>query len=1191
MMFVADDLAAWLISVLADAVRKKLTSVVLGTDQKRALRSAATAAVQLTAAELRPDDAEQAEQLAMVVSEIFGEPVPGAPLAGSATLLEALQAGIAGQLAVLSDASLTGTGQSSADVLGVPGTVVAAKLTGHLVHEIAARGSRGGPLEPLANQLNHDVTHLQGQRIEAVLGQLADEVREALTRLGGIQALAAVPVALAQLPPATAGFTGRDDELAVLAGLLDPDGSGGPVVVSAVAGLAGVGKSTLAVQAGHAAQRRGWFGGGVLFVDLHGYDEAPVEPGQALDALLRAIGVPAAHILPTVEERAALYRSVLARISDPVLVIADNASTEAQVRPLLPGVGPHKVLVTSRNTLAGLGARLVDITVLDEAAAIELLDAALRAARPDDIRVSDDREAAARLARICGGLPLALQIVAAVLNADPALNTAELASQFTAEKNRLAALRYDDGSGQSAPSVAAAFELSYHRLDETAARVFRLLPVSPGPDVSTESAAVLADLPVPEGRRVLAGLAAAHLAEAAPGRPGRWRMHDLVRLYAQGLSDTHAEADGREQARDRLLGYYLGMTRAADVFLRVLPGMDASGGFAVRDAALAWLDGERASLVAAVQMAADTGRDQAALGLPLSLDAYLRWRRRFDDSITITTTSLNTARRLRDRHGEGAALNNLGIALREVRRFEEAITVLQDAAALCRDTGDRHGEAMALTNLGPALREVRRFEEAITVLQDAAAIYREAGDRHSEGMALGNLGGALHGVRRFEEAITALQDAAAIYREAGDHQREAMALSNLAAALHGVRRFEEAITALQDAAAIYHETGDRHSEAMALTSLGLALREVGVFGEAITALQDAAAMFRDTDDHHGEAMALTNLGPALQGVRRFEEAITALQDATALYHDTGDHHSEGMALGNLGVALQGVRRFEEAITALQDATALYRETGDHHSEAIALTSLGPALREVGRFEEAITALQDATGLYHETGDHHGEAGALINLGIALRQAPRFEEAIAAFQAAAALYHETGDRHSEAMALNNLGPALAMVGRFEETVAALQGAAALCRDTGDRQSEAMALNNLGPALAEVGRFEEAIAALQGAAATYRDLGDRPGEAMVLTNLGHALLQASRFDDAIAALQAAAGLCRETGDRQSVAMALNNLGPALAEVGRFEESVAALQAAAVLYRENGDRRGERIALDNLARAAQLADVDRG
>ena len=297
------------------------------------------------------------------------------------------------------------------------------------------------------------------------------------------------------------GFTGRDAELAVLAGLLDPAGAAGPVLVSAVAGLAGVGKTTLAIAAGHAAVRRGWFGGGVLFIDLHGYDEAPVEPGQALDALLRALGVPAEHIPPTAEERAGLYRSVLAQVSEPVLVIADNASSEAQVRPLLPGTGPHKVLVTSRHTLAGLGARLVDVTVLDEEAASRCWMGRCGPPGPSDDRIAADPDAARRLAGVCGGLPLALQITAALLNADPALSAAELADELAAESARLERLAYDDGSGQGASSVAAAFGLSYRRLDDMAARVFRLLPVNPGPDISTAAAAALADLPVRPARR------------------------------------------------------------------------------------------------------------------------------------------------------------------------------------------------------------------------------------------------------------------------------------------------------------------------------------------------------------------------------------------------------------------------------------------------------------------------------------------------------------------------------------------------------------------------------------------------------------------------------------------------------------------------------------------------------------------
>ncbi len=753
---------------------------------------------------------------------------------------------------------------------------------------------------------------------------------------------ATAPVALAQLPPEVAGFTGRQDELAVLAGLLDPAGVGGPVVVSAVAGLAGVGKTTLAVQAGHAAVRRGWFGGGVLFVDLHGYDEMPVEPGQALDALLRALGVTAEHIPPGAEERAGLYRSVLAQIAGPVLVVADNASAEAQVRPLLPGAGPHKMLVTSRHTLAGLDARLVDVTVLDKTASIALLNTALRAARPDDHRITADEDAAGRLAGVCGGLPLALQITAALLKADPVLSVAGLAEDLAAESARLDRLAYDDGSGPAAPSVAAAFELSCRRLDETSARAFRLLPVNPGPDISTAAAAALADLPVREVRTVLAGLARAHLAEAAPGDAGRWRMHDLVRLYAQQLSDSHAEADGQEQARDRLLGYYLTTARAADQHLRALPGMAVPEEFTGRDGAEAWLDAERSNLVAAVHMAADTGRDQVALRLPLVLAVYFQWRRRFDDWIAITTVSLDTVRRLDDKPVEATALTMLGVALTEVRRFEEAITAHQDAAALYRQTGDRYREGIALNNLGIALREARRFENAITAHQESAVIFGETGDRHGEGRALSNLGMALREVRRFEEAITACQDAAAIYRETGDRHGEGDALNNLGGALTEAQRFEEAITAHQDAAAIYRQTSDRHREGIALGNLGGALTEAQRFEEAITTCQQAAAIFRETSDRHGEGTALGNLGQALREARRFEEAITTCQQAAAIFRETSDRHGEGRALNNLGNVLREAGRFDEAITACQDAAAVYRETGDRHREGVALRDLEEA---------------------------------------------------------------------------------------------------------------------------------------------------------------------------------------------------------------------------------------------------------
>jgi tetratricopeptide (TPR) repeat protein len=749
---------------------------------------------------------------------------------------------------------------------------------------------------------------------------------------------AAAPVALAQLPPLVAGFTGRDAELAMMTGLLNPAASG-TAVVSAVTGLAGVGKTALAIQAGHAARQRGWFTGGVLFIDLHGYDEAPVEPGQALDALLRALGVAAEHIPSEDEARAGLYRSVLAGISEPVLVIADNVSSEGQARPLLPGSGPHRVVVTSRHTLGGLDARLLDVKVLDDAASVALLDTVLHAARPDDERISGDRDAAERLAEICGGLPLALRIVAALLRADLAYAASELADELGVERVRLEGLRYDDGTGTAAPSVAAAFELSYRRLDETSARVFRALSLNPGPDLSPSAVAVLADLPATQILAVLGGLAKAHLIETAPGVVGRWRMHDLLRLYAERLSERHADADGREHTRDRLLSYYLRVADAANGHLQMPSARPVPGDFTGRADALAWLDAERPNLVAGVRMAADTGRDQAAFDLAFVMFDYFLWRRRFDDLLVTATISLNTARHLSEQGYEGTALNSLGIALQGMSRFEDAITVLGDAAATFREIGNRQDEGTALNSLGLALQGMRRFEDAITVLGDAAATFREIGNRQEEGITVNNLGIALQGMRRFEEAIIAHRDAAAIFWEISDQRGEGMALGNLGPLLLEVGRFEEAITADQDAAAIFREIGDRHNEGQAVSNLGGALGAAGQLDKAITVLGDAAAISREIGDRSGEGQALVNLGIALGGVRRLEEAITTLRDAAAIIRETGDRHGEGQALYNLGLALWRMRRSEEAVTAFRDAAAIFRETGDRRSESTALNNL------------------------------------------------------------------------------------------------------------------------------------------------------------------------------------------------------------------------------------------------------------
>ena len=389
MVLVADDLAAWLIGRLADAGLKKLTTLVLGTEQQRALREAAAAAVERTAEQLAPSGSGQAEQLARAIGKVFRDPAPDAVVAGQATLLEALQAGIAGKLALLDDRGITGAGQSSADLPGVQGGVLAETLAGHLVREIMIRGSRGGPLAPLADQLNHDVTHLQGQRLEGMLARLADQVT-ALARAGGGPKAPRKPVRLAPRPVFLAG---REELLAELANRMAGDEGAGPRVV-ALYGLGGAGKTSVALEYAHRQ-----LGGVGLAWQLAAEDPAVLAAGfgelaAQLDAAERGDPVAAVH-------------SVLAASPAAWLLVFDNAPDRASVAPFVPPAGPGRVLITSRNQIWPSG-QAVDVPVLDPQVAAEFLGN----------RTGDpDRRPALGLAAELGGLPLALEQAAAYVQA------------------------------------------------------------------------------------------------------------------------------------------------------------------------------------------------------------------------------------------------------------------------------------------------------------------------------------------------------------------------------------------------------------------------------------------------------------------------------------------------------------------------------------------------------------------------------------------------------------------------------------------------------------------------------------------------------------------------------------------------------------------------------------------------------
>jgi tetratricopeptide (TPR) repeat protein len=720
------------------------------------------------------------------------------------------------------------------------------------------------------------------------------------------------------LPRDVPAFTGRDDELARLAEL----GGGGRVVVSAIGGTAGVGKTALAVHAAH--QLLGEFPDGHLYADLRGYTEGqdPAEPGDVLQVLLRRLGVPAEEVPAEVEERSGLLRQLLA--ARRVLMVLDNARSETQVRPLLPGAGGSLVLVTSRSVLPGLEVdERISLDVLPEDKAAAVLVSVIGAAR-----AAGEAQAVAEVVWLCGRLPLALRVAGQLLAAHPAWPVGKLASMLAGEQDRLARL----GAGDL--QVRTAFEVSYRQLAGEDARMFRLLGLHPGPDFTARSAAALAGTKPEAAARAVERLAEVHL--VTEDATGRFGMHDLLRLFArQTCQQTDSSAD-REAAEARLVDYHVGLAEFLEscVEPRQRPAAEqvaerAGKTLPSMHEALAAFQLERTALLAALSLAAERRWDQQVQRLSNSTADPLGVLRYLDDLLTVQEAALAAARHAGDRNVEGRAIGNLGVVYSELRRFDEAIDCYEQVAAIFRETGDRPGESQALTLLGADYSEVGRSDEAIECYEHATAISREIDDRHGEGHALANLGITYRELRRFDEAIDCLEQATAILRATGDRRDEGQALGNLGWAYGDAGRVDEAIECYEQSLAIFRETGDRYGEGQALSHLGSSYGEAGRSDEAIDCHQQAVAILRETGDRRGEGLALANLGFTYRELRRFDEAIDCLEQATAILRETGDRRGEGRALTSLGLAFQQMRQPNRAAPYWREAAAIMRDTGAH----------------------------------------------------------------------------------------------------------------------------------------------------------------------------------------------------------------------------------------------------------------------
>jgi tetratricopeptide (TPR) repeat protein/transcriptional regulator with XRE-family HTH domain len=660
---------------------------------------------------------------------------------------------------------------------------------------------------------------------------------------------AAVPVPR-QLPAAVADFTGRGAELAALAQTLDQSAGATPgtVVISAIGGTAGVGKTTLALHWAHQVADR--FPDGQLHVNLRGFDSSgtTVTAAEAIRGFLDALGVPPSRIPPTPEAQAALYRSQLAERR--MLVVLDNARDEQQVRPLLPASPGSLVLVTSRHQLGGLaaadGARLISLDVLSHAEAVALLTARFGQAQADD-----EPEAVSEIASLCARLPLGLSVAAARVAARPGFPLADLADELREVAGRLDAL----DAGDPGSCVRAVFSWSYRQLSGEAARMFRLLGIHPGPDISVCAAASLAATAEAEARRLLRELARAHL--VTEHVPGRYALHDLLRAYATEQARYAESNTDQHEATGRLLDHYLHTAASAARLLDTTkeqvalvpprPGV-APEQHADRSQALAWFEADHLVLLAVITLAAESEFDSHAWQLPWAMAPFLNARGHWPEWVAAQRTALTAATRLGDTAAQALSSRLLANACTNLGDDDQALGHCLSGLALYEQLGNRLGQANVHQSLARLAMRQGRHADALGHVEQALRLFQAVGDKVNEAVTLNNMGWAYGLLGDYRQARAFCRQALTVCQEVGHRGRlVGHVWDSIGYAEHHLGNFTRAAACYQHALSLHRESGYRFNEAVALNHLGDTREAAGQLVQARQAWQQALDIFDDLE--------------------------------------------------------------------------------------------------------------------------------------------------------------------------------------------------------------------------------------------------------------------------------------------------------------------------------------------------------
>jgi len=738
-------------------------------------------------------------------------------------------------------------------------------LAEYVIRALVAAGRRAEALDYYADLRSHLIDELGEepgpalQRLHVKLLRRDPSLGDASTSRPDAPSAEPAPFVPRQLPSVARHFVGRQTQLEALDALLANGQAGSAVLIAAISGTAGIGKTATAVHWAHKSARR--FPDGQLYVNLRGFDPTgpPMTPGEAIRGLLDTFAVPKERIPHSLDAQASLYRSLLA--GRRTLVVLDNAVDADQVRPLLPGSPGSLVLITSRNQLTGLvaghGAAPITLDMLDDAEAEQLLSRYLGAER-----VAAEPDAARLLIQRCARLPLALAIAAARALLAPTLPLSSLAAQLAEAAGPLDAL----DTGDPATTARAVFSWSYLAQRPQAQRLFRLLGVHPGPDISVAAAASLAGLSTAETASLLSELTRAHLITELAS--ARFALHDLLRSYAAELVRNDVPDAEHDSAFRRLAQHYAHSAFHADRLLdphrkpisltNLLPGV-APEAFTDQEQALRWFEAEREVLLAVIRHAAAADApaehiDALTWELAWAVADYLDMRGHWDEWLATQQSAMQAAERLDDPAKKAHSHRLIANANIGLTSYEEAADHLSRALDYHDQLGDLEGTANCRRTLCRVRELQGRYPEALAHAEESLRIFRAMDNKTGQARALNAVGWLHILLDKPQPALGYCRNALALFQELGSKYGEAVTLDSIGYAHHLLGRPEPAIAYYRQAIALLQTLGDRHTEAETVTHLGDTHHAVGDEDAARAAWRQALEIYEGIDHPDAEAV-------------------------------------------------------------------------------------------------------------------------------------------------------------------------------------------------------------------------------------------------------------------------------------------------------------------------------------------------